>query len=209
MQTVLLILAGIAAVIILLLVAHIRIRIYLSKAGQIVIRYLFLRFPFDLYPKQEEEEKPQKPKKAKKEKSKAKKEKKKEKEGFFKSTLKEQGAVDGVVSILQLVVTLLKRINRLFSHCIIDRFSFSVEISEGDAAKTAITYGALSAVVYPVVGLINGMMPIKKQEVSLTACYEEKKLDIVFLAVVRIRLLYIITAALGVIKDFIRFKTKA
>ena len=71
------------------------------------------------------------------------------------------------------------------------------------------TYGALCTVVYPVVGVINGTLPIKKQEVSLNACYDEEKLDIRFSAVVRVRLLHVVSAVCKILKDLVQLKTAA
>lgn len=206
MKTALLVLAAVLPALLLLCAAFIRIKIDLSDEGQIVIRYLFLRFRFDLYPAKPSADKKQK--KTAKDKKKSKKEKK-QTGNFLQNLVREKGAVDAVTTVLQLVSRLLSRIGRLFSHCTLDRFCFSAEIGEGDPAKTAMTYGTLCTVVYPVVGVINGTLPIKKQEVSLNACYDEERLDIRFSAVVRVRLLHVVSAVCKILKDLVQFKTAA
>lgn len=206
MKTALLVLAAVLAALLLLCAAFIRIKIDLSDEGQIIIRYLFLRFRFDLYPEKSGADKKQK--KIAKDKKKTKNENKKNGD-YLQRLVREKGAVDAVTTLLQLVSRLLSRIGRLFSHCTLDRFCFSAEIGEGDPAKTAVTYGALCTVVYPVVGVINGTLPIQKQEVSLNACYDEEKLDIRFSAVVRVRFLYVVSALCRILKDLVQFKTAA
>lgn len=203
MKIFLIVLIAIIALFGIILVSNIRFKIFLSKDGYIVIKYLFLRFRFDVYG--ETKLKRVKSKAVKKSDSnKSKKDSKPLKEGYFKKLFDEKGVVEGVVHFLSLIKLIFSKIASLSSKCKINNLVLSVKTASDDAAETAIYYGAVSAVVYPAIGLLNGIFPIKKQKVNILADYNAKKPEIEFAATLKIRVFNLVKAVFSFIKDYIQ-----
>ena len=152
----------------IILVSNIRFKVYLSKDGYLVIKYLFLRFRYDVYG--ENKLKRVKRKKQKKEKvkiKKLKKDSKPKKEGYLKKLFDEKGAVEGVIQFLSLIKLIISKIAGLSSKCKINNLVLNIKTASEDPSETAIYYGAVSAVVYPAIGVLNGIFPIITVEGSL------------------------------------------
>ena len=98
----------------ILLVSAVKLKIYLSENGYIVIKYLFLRFRYDIYGDN-------KIKKVKKTSVKAKKRKSttepKEKVGYFKKIYTEEGLVEGTVKLLSTIKYIISKILEIISEC--------------------------------------------------------------------------------------------
>ena len=189
----------------ILLVSNIKLKVYLSKDGYLVVKYLFLRFKYDFYG--DNKIKPKKKKKPVKKRGKIKKNKKqnaKQKGGYFKKLFEEKGVVEGVVQFLSIIKLLISKIATLTSKCKICNLNLDIKIASDEPADTAIYYGAVSSVVYPAIGVLNGIFPIKKQEVIINADYGSKKPKIEFSATLKLRVISLIKVLISFIKDYIQ-----
>ncbi len=201
MKVFLIILLLVVALICLLIFASIRLKVYLSKDGYLTVRYLFLRFRFEIYGdgklKIKKSDKP-------KGKKLVKKSKKTEKPGFIKRLYKEKGAVEGTVELLSLVKLLLSKMALLFSKSEISKLELDIKITGDDPSSVAIFYGAVSSFVYPAVGLINGIFKVKKQHINLFADYESKHSEVRFYAYIKVKIISVIWVVISFIKDYIK-----
>ena len=185
----------------ILLVSAVKLKIYLSENGYIVIKYLFLRFRYDIYGDN-------KIKKVKKTSVKAKKRKSttepKEKVGYFKKIYTEEGLVEGTVKLLSTIKYIISKILEIISECKVDNLVLKIKIASDDPARTALTYGGVCAVTYPALGILNGMVDIKKQNVSILADYNAKTIEAKFLVIIKLRVFKATKVALSLIKDIIQ-----
>lgn len=185
----------------ILLVSAVKLKIYLSENGYIVIKYLFLRFRYDIYGDN-------KIKKVKKTSVKAKKRKSttepKEKVGYFKKIYTEEGLVEGTVKLLSTIKYIISKILEIISECKVDNLVLNIKIASDDPARTALTYGGVCAVAYPALGILNGMVDIKKQNVSILADYNAKTIEAKFLVIIKLRVFKATKVALSLIKDIIQ-----
>ena len=185
----------------ILLVSAVKLKIYLSENGYIVIKYLFLRFRYDIYGDN-------KIKKVKKTSVKAKKRKSttepKEKVGYFKKIYTEEGLVEGTVKLLSTIKYIISKILEIISECKVDNLVLNIKIASDDPARTALTYGGVCAVAYPALGILNGIVNIKKQNVNITADYKLKKPEVLFMLVIKLRVFKAIKVALSLIRDIIQ-----
>lgn len=202
MDIFLIVLAVIVLLVGILLVSNVGLKIYLSRDGFVVVKYLFLRFKFDVYGENKLKHiKKSKPKKAKKKSKKGKEEKK---EGYFKKTIEEKGLVEGTVQFLSIIKLIISKIADVASKCKISNLILSIKTAADEPSETAIYYGAVSAVVYPALGVLNGIFPIKKQNVSITADYNAQNPEIEFMVTLKIRVYSLIRVLFSFIKDYIQ-----
>ena len=194
----LIILAGIICIIGRILFANIKLKIYLSKKGYIVIKCLFFKFEYDFYG-QDKIKKVTRKEKAKSDDKKA----DKPSEGYIKKIYKKHGVVDGTVQLLSIVKNIFSKIILLLSKAHMTNLNLKITVAGQDAATTALTYGAVSAVVYPAIGLINGIIQVDKQNINITADYDAKTPQVEFLSIIKLPVYKALSVGFSLIKDFL------
>lgn len=185
-----------AALICFFLVSSIKVKIYLSKKGYLVISYLFIKRYINLYG--DDSKKDSISTKT------SKKATKKEKSGYVKKLFKQKGIIDGTVGLFNVIQELLAKIANVFSRSTVEKLNLKMIISQNDPAETAVVYGAVSAIVYPAVGLINGFMPVKNQEIDLKAVYDGTPFSIEFSAIIKIHFRSIFGALYTFLREYIK-----
>lgn len=197
MTTFLIILAVILLLFGIFLVSAVKLKIYLSENGYIVIKYLFLRFKYDIYGDN-------KIKRVRKKDNKKCDRKNKEKQGYFKRIYTEEGIVDGTVKLLSTIKHIVSKIIELITECKVDDLILNIKVASDEPAQTAVYYGGVCAVVYPALGILNGMVDIKNQKVNIIADYKSKKIETKFIIVIKLRVFKATKVALSLIKDIIQ-----
>lgn len=193
------IIAVFAIIIFVLFSAKIKLKIYLSKDGYIVVKYLFLKLRYDFYgdnnlkPKNKGEAIPQKNKKSKA-----------EKQGYIKKTYAEQGAVEGTIQILSVIKLVFLKFANLITKSSAEYLNLNIDVASDDAATTAMYYGSICAVVYPAVGLLNGIIPIKKQNICINADYSQNNTSVQFELFLSLRVYKSLSVVFSLIKEFLQ-----
>ena len=161
-------------------------------------------------------EKKEAKKKLKKAEKKAAKEQKKEEKKKAKAegtVKKEKKSAGEILDIVSLVANLLKQvIGKFFGHLRIKIARIRLKIATGDAATTAITYGAVTQainVLFPIIDNIKTVKtPVNKDiDISADFCSDETEIDIELSFALRVwHLFHVLGAALGQLIKYI-FKT--
>lgn len=208
MKIFLIVLAFMVLLIGILLIANIKFKVYLSDNGYVVIKYLFLRFKYDFYGdnklkavKKKHRDNSSKTKSKEKKKDKGKKE---AKEGYLKKVFREKGVVDGTVQVLGLIKLIFSKLAELIGKAKVKNLLLDVKVAAEEPSLTAMYYGGVSAVVYPAVGLLNGILPIENQTVNINADYGVTNSEIKFEIIVKLRVYKLISVAFSFIKEFLK-----
>ncbi len=166
------VLLGILALILLALCVKVRFDLeYSSENTSVVLRWLFIRFK--LYPakkkekpKTEEEPEPP-PEEPAEEKPEEEEQKPKQKSNLLKTIYDSQG-IDGLISVLQQVMTYTKTFfGNLLHGFVIDELYLDVCCTRSDAAATAIYYGEVCSVLFPLLGALAAKCRMKKYDVNV------------------------------------------
>ena len=182
------------------LVAKIKLKLFLSKEGYMVVQFLFFKYTVDFYGR--------KVKKQKSSKTKDKEKSKPSKDGYVKKLFKQKGVVDGTVELFSVIKEIVLKISSLFSKSTVEELNFKMTVSQKDPALTAVTYGAVSTLVYSSIGILNGILPIKKQNVNLFASYEDVETQVDFYAFITVHFKNVISAGYLFIKEYIKTHIK-
>lgn len=208
MKIFLIILASIVLFFGILFIANVKLKVYLSEKGYVVIKYLFLRFKYDFYGdnklkavKKKHRDNGSKTKSKEKKKDKG---KDKEKEGYFKKVFREKGVVDGTVQVLSLIKLIFSKLVELIGKTKVKNLFLDIKVAAAEPSLTAMYYGGVSAVVYPAVGLLNGILPIENQTVNINADYGATNSEIKFEITVKLRVYKLISVAFSFIKEYIK-----
>ncbi len=195
----LIVLIAILFLIFLCLIARIKISISLSENGKLTVKYLFLKFNFSLYNR----------KKQKTFEKNTKKKSNKPKGNYIGNLIKDKGVLEGAVYLLNIVKILFLKLVKILKNGKFDEFNLYIKVSETDAAKTALTYGGVCAVGYPIIGILNDNFEIKKENINIKAAYLDKNmLEFNFNLIFKVRVIYIIMGIISFVIDFLKKERK-
>ena len=160
---------------------------------------------FKLKPKDEEKEKTEE-----KPETDAKPQPKKENTAisFFKKLKEKYGFSGAVKQIFGFVRDLFPHIKSLLKHIKIKRVGLDIIIAEGDAAKTAIEYGSVCAVVYPVLAAAESIANIEYKAINIRSDFEGSESEFSFKATVRTRIFFLLIALIKIYSEYKKFTAR-
>ncbi len=171
---ILLVLAGIIAFICCIL--NIRLFVQFDYEDKVFLKVRWAFLSFDILPASEKKKKPkkEKPKEEKppeEKKPEPEKKPKAKKPNPMQVFLNNEG-LNGLYEILyQTCQALGGFFGKLLRKITIEQLYFSLRVSEGDAAETAISYGKTCAAVFPMLGYICSHMRVRKYDAEITPDY--------------------------------------
>ena len=115
---------------------------------------------------------------------------------------------DAEGEITAFVKALILRIKNQLRHIRITRLCLGIKVAADDAALTAIYYGAVCSAVYPILSLLDSLSNIALKQIDIRADFESTKPDFAFSARVKLRLFFLLAAALAALSEFNKFKTR-
>ena len=145
-----------------------------------------------------------------------KKAKEEQKQAVAKGAVKKEKKSAGeILDIVSLVANLIKQvIGKFFGHLRIKIARIRLKIATGDAATTAITYGAVTQAINVLFPLIDGIKTVKTPQnkdidISADFCSDESEIDIEISFALRVwHLFHVAFAALGQLIKYL-FKSAA
>lgn len=133
---------------------------------------------------------------------------KKQTEKAFDKLRKKHGFAGAVKEIFILIKAVIQRLKGSLKHIAIRRLCLDIKVASGDAATTAIEYGAVCAAVYPVLTLIDGIANVKMKNINVFSDFNSGESHFGFSVIVRVRVIYLIVMAFGVFSEYNKFKTR-
>ena len=128
---------------------------------------------FTVYKTRNEEK--AKPKKPKKEKKKPPKAPKKEKDNLIKTMFKQHGVGGFSKFISSLIEIVAKMTYRMGRKPFLKRCDIKIVVAEGDPAKTAVRYGEICSVFYPLMSLLWNTVRYRERQAEVTVDYFSSK----------------------------------
>lgn len=180
-MTALYIILGIAVVIIILLICPVSVYIHYDGNTIFFIRYLF--FKFHVMPQKKENKK----EKEVSENSDNKKEIKEEKKNpllEYKDEHGWEGMIDILKTIAEIIADVLKKISR---HIVIKKLEVNLMFVGEDAADSAVKFGEICAVIFPVISLIENNVKKcnHKEDISPGFFAEKTEYELLFKAKIK------------------------
>jgi len=201
-----------------------RVKVEIGYADEVTLRLRILGIPIRILPssKKKKKERGMSARKAQKIREKlqkksdkkkiAKAEKKKAKEE--KKKTKEKKSVQEIVGLIHMIIQLVEIvIGRFFRHLRIHIARIHVVIATGDAATTAIGYGAVTQainVLFPILEQVRNFPKLKKADINVRADFEKESPELDILLGFSIRIWQVFHIAFGALFTFIKhmFKNK-
>lgn len=94
-----------------------------------------------------------------------------------------------------------RRVGYLIKKVVIKKFRLNVTVATDDAAETALLYGGVCGVLYPVVGFLETVMDFKEDNMKIVCDYESAQSELDFFAEIKIRVLHLLIAVFKIIPE--------
>ena len=133
----------------------------------------------------------------------------KKKDNFISQIFKEKGKIDGIKYLFTLIKLLLSRIIWLIKKIEFKKIFLDITVSSDDAATTAVSYGALCGVVYPVVNIIGQNGKIGFKEINIRTDFDKLSPLIEIGITAKTRLIYAVIGAIVFIFEYLRLKKES
>ena len=133
-------------------------------------------------------------------------EKKEKKDNFLMQYYRRHGLADSLEKGKELVQQILKKVGRFIKKIKIRHLRFSLSVATEDAAQTAVTYGQICSVVYPLYAFLKQQLNCKEQQFDISADFESVKSSVFFAADITAKPITLILTALAVLKIVLSFK---
>lgn len=150
---------------VLLLILFLPVHLSVTFNGNLKVRTGILFINYTLYPRPPISEE-------KKKKKQFKKERKQAKEKKQLSQAEEMLKQDGVWAVIEYYVQMGKLLKsaaiRLIRTITVDKLNLNIIVASDDAAQTAIDYGKICAVIYPVQALIESTMRVRRRSINIS-----------------------------------------
>ena len=131
-----------------------------------------------------------------------------EKSNFFQKIKKKRGFAGSVKELFNFADTCFKKIKKLLKHIKIRRLFLDIIVASSDAATTALEYGAVCSCVYPVLSFLTSAADVKLKQVNIKSDFNASNPDLSFSLSARLRMVYLLIAAAGLLSEFNNFKAR-
>lgn len=127
---------------------------------------------------------------------------------YFKKLKDKYGFSGAVRQLLGFARDLLPHIRKLLKHIKFKRVIFDIVIAEDDAAKTAIEYGRICAVAYPLLSALEAIANIKYKAINITSDFGSKNSEFSFEGIIRTRIIFLLIALIKVYSEYKKFTVR-
>lgn len=131
-----------------------------------------------------------------------------QKPSCFKKSVKEKGIINTVKEISEVLSLAVKKLGKLTKHIVIKKLKLHITVANDDPAVTGIEYGAVWAVLTPIISTIDNNFVLKKKrmDVVVNSNFTSNEQELTFNAVLKVRLWYLLKVALSVLIGLVKKK---
>lgn len=119
--------------------------------------------------------------------------------GTFKKILKHLGFKGTVDFLFSEEIGFFSRLKYILKKLIVSRFKLNISVSGEDAAQTALLYGGVCSVLYPVVGFWESFITFKEDDMKIRCDYEKEKSELHLFIEAKIKAFYLLKAGFKLI----------
>jgi len=194
-MTVLYIILGLLALILLLLFCSLSITV--DYDNKLSVKLGFLGMRFNLMKKKKKEKKKEKKGDNKKAKSKPKE------PSPLETKWKEKNFMGKVRFVIEIMREVVPQLKYMLSHTRVRGLRLDIRVANPDAAKTAVEYGNVCSLLYPFLSWLQGFLDISMKKVNVTAAFGEEKCSAKLHFKVKIRVIILLITAFKLIKIYL------
>ncbi len=130
------------------------------------------------------------------------------KKNAIKVIYKQKGFVGTVQEFARFVRDVVTETKTTIKHFKFKKLVLDITVASGDAAMTAIQYGAVCTAVYPVIGLIASLTDVGFKKINISSDFEGNKSKCTFSFSIKMRVFHCIITAYRILKIYNDFKLR-
>ncbi len=130
------------------------------------------------------------------------------KENVFKKLQNKMGFVGAVREIFSFASDCIVHIKKLLKHIYFKKVNLNITVASEDAAKTAISYGAVCSAVYPTMALLDTSANVSFKKIDIISDFESQKCKFGFSALISLKIIYLIFALFGIYSEYKKFNAR-
>ncbi len=119
--------------------------------------------------------------------------------GTLQKILNHLGFKGTVNFIFSEEIGFFSRLKYIIKKLIISHFKLNIFVSSDDAAQTALLYGSVCSVLYPVVAFLESFITFKDDDMKILCDYEKEKSELHLFIEAKIRVFYLLKAGFKLI----------
>lgn len=198
-MTALYIIGGIILLIALLLILPITAQIDFKDDFFVKVKYLGITV-YKITPDEEEQKPNEKAKKTEKTKEKQK--------GLFTKLTEKHGFKGAVKEMVSFALDILKKTKKQLLKIKLRNIKIDLIVVGSDAAQTAIDYGAICGVVYPVLSVVEQNLNVKYKKINITAGFKQTDSQFTFSLDVKATPISLLIIAFKAVKEYKNFSVR-
>lgn len=113
---------------------------------------------------------------------------------------------DKLIMLIKMLKSTLSKFAKLLKHTIVKKFNFNITVSGNDAADTAIKYGNVCSVVYPLSTLLSKCVNFKPENISVYSNFNDNNTNFNLSFIITVKIIYLIGFAVSSIFDIIKLR---
>lgn len=125
-------------------------------------------------------------------------EKIKDKNGFF-------GAIKEIFAFLS---DCIGHLQWLFKFVRFRKICFNLTVASKNAAQTALEYGALCSVVYPVLSFFDSIANVKYKQINVESDFDNNQSNFDFSLIIKLQIIFLLVAVLKIFKEYKKFSLR-
>lgn len=124
---------------------------------------------------------------------------------IFAKLKKKYGLLGAIKKLLGFCGAVIAHIKKLLRHIKINKVRLNLTVATDNAAITAIEYGAVCSVVYPLLSFLDSCADVAFKQINVSSDFDSKESQLEFSLNVRLRVFYLLLAALGAFTEYKKF----
>ncbi len=119
--------------------------------------------------------------------------------GTFKKILKHLGFKGTVDFLFGEEIGFFSRLKYILKKLVVKHFKLNISVSGDDAAQTALLYGGVCSVLYPVVAFLESFITFKEDDMKILCNYEKERSELHLFIEAKVRAFYLLKAGFKLI----------
>ena len=111
-----------------------------------------------------------------------------------------------IVILIKMLKSILTKFTKLLKHTQVKKFNFNITVAGNDAADTAIKYGNVCSVVYPLSTLLSKCVNFKPENISVYSNFNDNNTNFNLSFLISVRVIYLISFAVSSAFDIIKLR---
>ncbi len=127
---------------------------------------------------------------------------------FFEILKDKKGFVGAIKELFGFFADCFVPLRKFLRFVKFKKIKLDLSVTGADASKTATNYGAVCAVVYPVLSLFKSIANVKYKKIDISADFENKKSQFSFCAYVTVPIVFILIFSYKIFKEYKKFSVR-